>query len=366
MNSKYINDFVKGQKRSRYIQDPTYLTFFFQFVYDDGNISPLLADALSNNPAVGTAAYYLRNYIEDEPRANSLKEFAKTLRLINSQLPWFWQTLSGAENFLDYNVDEPYRGGEDAKLTIGCLESLNLMVSGMMDLYREAMWDENRWCWVVPDNLRKFTMIVYVSEIRKIQTTNANGSISSFLQTAFDVNKTNDDITGDNLPFFAFEVSLAEFNLRSGSEIFTDLSANNNVSPLPNIEINYERIRTYDAKYLNGILDKEINLSDKKAGSGFPGPLGDIVGKTVEITSGIGDDLSGFVDSAIARGSNQLQNMADGLLANVFLGNVYSDARTFRNALRQGSINSIANNIREVTNQPPQPKRNLGNIYGLQ
>ena len=76
MNSKYINDFRKGQKKSKYIQDPTYLTFFFQFVYDDGNMSPLLADALSDNPAVGTAAYYLKNYIKDEGRANSLKELA--------------------------------------------------------------------------------------------------------------------------------------------------------------------------------------------------------------------------------------------------------------------------------------------------
>jgi hypothetical protein len=363
MNSKYINDFRKGQKRNKFIQDPTYLTFFFQFVYDDGNMSPLLADALSDNPAVGTAAYYLKNYIKDEARANSLKEFAKTLRLINSQMPWFWQTLTGAENFLNYNVDEPYRGGDDAKLTIGCLESLNLMVSGMMDLYRDAMWDEERWCWIVPDNLRKFTMIIYVSEIRKIQTTNANGSISSFLQTAFGVNKTNDDVTGDNLPFFAFKVSKAEFELTSGKDVFADLSATNNVSPLPNIEISYAKINTYDSRYLNGIMDKEISLADKKAGSGFPGPLGDLAGRAGDLVSGVGDDLSGFVDSAVARGANQIQNMVDGIAANVFLGNVYSDTRTFRDALRQGSINSIANLVTDRINPPPQPRTNLGNAY---
>jgi hypothetical protein len=365
MNNKYINDFRKGQKRNKYIQDPTYLTFFFQFVYDDGNMSPLLADALSDNPAVGTAAYYLKNYIKDEGRANSLKEFAKTLRLINSQMPWFWQTLTGAENFLNYNVNEPYRGGDEAKLTIGCLESLNLMVSGMMDLYRDAMWDEERWCWVVPDNLRKFTMIVYVSEIRKIQTTSANGSISSFLQTAFGVNKKNDAVTGDNLPFFAFRVGLAEFALTSGKDIFAELSASKAESPLPNIEISYERIHTYDAKYLNGIMDKQIGLEDKKAGNGFPGPLGDIVDQATDAISGIGDDLSGFVDSAVARGANQVQNMVNGLTANVFMGNVYSDTRTFRDALRQGSINSIANVVGDITQTPAKPKNNLGNAYGI-
>jgi hypothetical protein len=363
MNNKYINDFRKGQKRNRYIQDPTYLTFFFQFVYDDGDMSPLLADALSDNPTVGTAAYYLKNYIEDQSRANSLKEFAKTLRLINSQMPWFWQTLTGAENFLNYNVNEPYRGGDDAKLTIGCLESLNLMVSGMMDLYRAAMWDEDRWCWVVPDNLRKFTMIVYVSEIRKIQTTTANGSISSFLQTSFGVNKTNAAVTGDNLPFFAFKVSFAEFALTSGKDVFSELSAINKESPLPAIEISYERIQTYDAKYLNGIMDREIDLNDKKAKSGFPGPLGDIVNQATDAISGIGDDLSGFVDSAVARGANQVQNMVNGLAANVFLGNVYSDTRTFRDALRQGSINSIANVVGDIAQRPTRPNVNLGNIY---
>jgi hypothetical protein len=239
------------------------------------------------------------------------------------------------------------------------------MVSGMMDLYRDAMWDEERWCWVVPDNLRKFTMIVYVSEIRKIQTTSANGSISSFLQTAFGVNKTNDAVTGDNLPFFAFKVSLAEFALTSGKEIFADLSSTNNVSPLPNIEISYERIHTYDAKYLNGIMDKQIDLSDRKAGNGFPGPLGDIVNQATDAISGIGDDLSGFVDSAVARGANQVQNMVNGLTANVFMGNVYSDTRTFRDALRQGSINSIANVVGDIAQTPAKPKNNLGNAYGI-
>jgi hypothetical protein len=227
------------------------------------------------------------------------------------------------------------------------------------------MWDEDRWCWVVPDNLRKFTMIVYVSEIRKIQTTNANGSISSFLQTAFGVNKTNDAVTGDNLPFFAFRVSLAEFELTSGKDVFADLSASKAESPLPNIEISYERIHTYDAKYLNGIMDKKIDLDDKKAGNGFPGPLGDIVGQAADAVSGIGDDLSGFVDSAVARGANQVQNMVNGLTANVFMGNVYSDSRTIRDVLRQGSINSIANLINNKTQTPSKPRTDLGNAYGL-
>jgi hypothetical protein len=235
----------------------------------------------------------------------------------------------------------------------------------MMDLYRAAMWDEDRWCWVVPDNLRKFTMIVYVSEIRKIQTTTANGSISSFLQTAFSVNKKNDAVTGDNLPFFAFRVSLAEFSLTSGKDVFADLSATKSESPLPNIEISYERIHTYDAKYLNGIMDNEVGLEDKKAGSGFPGPFGDIVGQATDAISGVGDDLSGFVDSAIARGANQVQNMVNGITANIFLGNVYSDVRTFRDALRQGSINSIANLINDKTQKPSKPRTDLGNAYGL-
>ena len=139
----------------------------------------------------------------------------------------------------------------------------------------------------------------------------------------------------------------------------------NNVSPLPNIEISYERIHTYDAKYLNGIMDKEIGLEDKKAGSGFPGPLGDIVNQATDAISGIGDDLSGFVDSAVARGANQVQNMVNGLTSNVFMGNVYSDTRTVRDALRQGSINSIANLINSRNTTPAKPKNNLGNAYGL-
>ena len=340
---KYINEFRKGQKNSKYYQDPTFLTFMFQFMFDDPDNSPLLADADSDNPRVGTAAYYLKNFIKDEDRSYYLKEFVKTLRLINKELPWFWQSLAGVENFLNYNINEPYRGGDDAKLTITCLESLNLMVAGMMDLYRAAMWDEHRWVWVVPDNLRKFTMIVYVSEMRKLQQTTANGSISAAIQTAFNVNKDNQAITGDNLPFFAFKVSKAEFELNSGN-VFADLSAIEPKQAASTIEISYAKIYTYDAKYLNGILGVKLDLTDR-ASTGFTGPFADQMQQFSDTVTGLGDAVSGFAESAVARGAGEVQNMVNGLLANVFLGNAHGGIRTFGDALRQGSINAVANNL---------------------
>jgi hypothetical protein len=342
---KGINEFRKGQRRSRnnYYEDPTYLTFMLQFMYEDDINSPLLADADSDTPRVGTAAYYLKNYIKDEDRAYYLKEFVKTLRLVNSQLPWFWQSLAGVDTFINYNVDEPYRGGDDAKLTITCLESLNLMMAGMMDLYRAAMWDEERWVWVVPDNLRKFTMIVYVSEMRKIQETTANGSISAAIQTAFSVNSDNQNIVGENLPFFAFKVSKCEFELNSGN-VFAELSAFEPKMASSIIEIKYSKIHTYDAKYLNGILGVRLDLQDR-ASAGFTGPFADQMQQFSDTVTGLGDSLSGFAESAVARGAGEVQNMVNGLLANVFLGNAHGGLRTFGDALRQGSINAVANNL---------------------
>lgn len=355
---KNINSFRKGQKTSKYYQDPTYLTFMLQFMFDDAENSPLLADAGSDNPRIGTAAYYLKEYIKDDDRAFYLAEFVKTLRLINKEMPWFWQSLAGVETFINYNVMEPYRGGDDAKITITCLESLNLMVAGMMDLYRAAMWDEDRWVWVVPDNLRKFSLIVYVSEMRKIQLGPNTGNQTSAIQTPFDANS----VTGENLPFFAFKASKCEFELNSGN-LFADLSAIEPKQATSTIDIKYERIHTYDARYLNGIMGVRLDLSDRASNgslsdnginptapfaSGYTGPFADQVRQVTDLSEEISNVVTQFPKKLAKNAQREMENMVSGMLGNVFLGNVHDARFTFRDALRQGSINAIAKDLGNV------------------
>ena len=144
-------DFRKGSYRKYPYQDPTYLSFAILFDFYDIENSPLLA---------GGAEAFLKPLAEQDSfyaeRLDDLKNFKKALQEINQEMPWFWQSLKGLERLQQYNPENAYIGGDDAKLEIETLESLNLTISGLMHLYRRAAFDERLWNWIIPTNLRNF------------------------------------------------------------------------------------------------------------------------------------------------------------------------------------------------------------------
>ena len=147
-----ISDFRKGKKTGLQYNDPTYLSFIFMFNWHDKNSSPLLAGAaedfikynLINGNSINKEFY--------QERLEALKNFKIALKAINREYPWYWQGVSGLENLLKYNPEDGWRGGDDANLKIECLESINLTITGLMHLYRNAVFDEKRWHFIVPGN----------------------------------------------------------------------------------------------------------------------------------------------------------------------------------------------------------------------
>lgn len=198
-------DFQKGKLAQSPYQDPTYLSFVILFNTSDHTNSPLLSGAAEEfyTQQLGATARNERNIdnatkkegshglsalrAEESSRLDSLTNSSPTVRFyedrlqnlikfkkalldINRNTPWFFQGLQGIDRAVTaINPSNPYYGGDDAKLTLSCLESINLRVSGLMHLYRKAVFDEVKWNWILPENLRKFSMVVYVTEIRKIQ-----------------------------------------------------------------------------------------------------------------------------------------------------------------------------------------------------
>ena len=57
---------------------------------------------------------------------------------------------------------------KDRKISIGCLESIDLRMSALMDFYRKACFDWKYRREIVPWNLRTFTVYIYVYELRNI------------------------------------------------------------------------------------------------------------------------------------------------------------------------------------------------------
>jgi hypothetical protein len=158
-------------------EDPTYLGFDLTFNFYDKTRDPgtgFTRNALWAEPADGdvdSAQYYLEAIGYPE-RAAMLKQFKQQLQFINSNTPWYFQTLEGLANIWDipWGRDgwNTYRG-KDKMLTIGCMESIDMRMTALADLYRKATFDPITMRSLLPDNLRWFTLIVRVYEIRKFQ-----------------------------------------------------------------------------------------------------------------------------------------------------------------------------------------------------
>ena len=370
-------DFQKGKLAQSPYQDPTYLSFVILFNVSDHTNSPLLSGAAeefykeqlgatekaarnidgkygvsalsaiptTEGPADSASSPTVRFY---EDRLENLIKFKKALLDINRNTPWFFQGLQGVDRAVTaFDPNNPYLGGDEAKLTLSCLESINLRVSGLMHLYRKAVFDEIKWNWILPENLRKFSMIVYVTEVRKFQNISRIelsgipkkidlAAIKGFpgnMKPSLGVNNGNEGISGSaNRPFFMFRFGECEFSLNTGSEIFGDLTKNPGEQARQTIEMTYEVIDKMDARVLNGIVSDTIpdglspahDSEDYKA-DGILGLLGDkLKGKLKELGERGLDDLNRL---AREKKDELVQSARDGVRGRIpNFENIYQDA----------------------------------------
>ena len=231
------NLFLKGFKLSNsgMNEDPTYLGF--KIVFDPGILpinpeygwapSPLLraqnytegngaSFATSLGNPFGQPQYERRqsdviyysayNYLIEreanfpgqntQRRAQALRQFQKLLQEINTNSPWFFQSIDGLDELGKLNSRDGWQNEDGLDnfnpqrtsgntLIINCLESLNLRISALADLYNQATFDYDNMRYLVPRNLRKFTMWIFVTEIRNFFKTSRLTASSTAL-TALD------------------------------------------------------------------------------------------------------------------------------------------------------------------------------------
>ena len=229
------NLFLKGFKLSESgkNEDPTYLGF--KIVFDPGILpvnseygwapSPLLrnrsytedngASNFTENPfgqpqyssktGPGVTYYSAYSYLLEREanfpnpnnikRANAIRQFAKLLEEINQNSPWFFQSIDGLDKLSQisrsgFQIDDGFDSFDPQRtngktLTINCLESINLRISALAELYNQATFDADNMRWLVPRNLRKFTMWIFVTEIRNFFKTSRLTASSTAL-TALD------------------------------------------------------------------------------------------------------------------------------------------------------------------------------------
>jgi len=114
-------------------------------------------------------SYSAVQYLIDanEPtRAQMLVEFIQKFNDLQDNFPYYFQQIDGISDLLKINPEKGQRIANDKKITITCLEGLDLRISYLLNLYRKIVWDDVYQRWVLPDMMRYFTLKIYLAEFR--------------------------------------------------------------------------------------------------------------------------------------------------------------------------------------------------------
>ena len=354
-------------KVSMAYQDPTYLSFTLLFETQNTdplnqNSSPLfsgeaeafLAKLKKSNSSNDTAKY--------QERLQALKDFKKALININNLMPWYWQSIKGLDRLQQYDVLNPYWGGTDAKITISCLESINLAITGLMSLYRKAVFDEEKWTYILPANLRKFSMYIYICEIRDIDT-------KSYEDNA-DESSINKDITGVNTPELMFRLNFCEFDITSGSKSIEDVNNAQPEAAEQEIVITYERLQEVSGNYLQGIIkDSPDKIKEKDFNAIIPNISNKETRNNQTVIDKFGriftkDGISDAFNNAKQQATDSLKLLGEAK-KNEILGAI-GGAINDRIPTPENLIMNAVNKLDQATRISPAQIEQaiLGNIYG--
>jgi len=160
-----------NDKMSNY-QDPTYLGFTIKIVDSLNDINDL--DSLPHGLFCVNGEkndYSAIKYLEtrgETLRANYLREFEYLFKKILIENPWYFTKISGIGELWKLDPKQNFRAKEK-KITIETMESLDLRITMLLDLYRKAVFDSQWMRWAVPENLRFFKMNIIISETRLLK-----------------------------------------------------------------------------------------------------------------------------------------------------------------------------------------------------
>lgn len=110
---------------------------------------------------------------------------------LTMKYPYMLQTVSGLDEAYKkyFEVKDPYMGSGDDKISIDCLEFLDMRLSSMFNKYFNAVYDRQYRRERVPINLRRFQCSIYVHDIRNFKDTLntkefANSDLSKMVEMA--------------------------------------------------------------------------------------------------------------------------------------------------------------------------------------
>ena len=385
-----------------------YFKIFFYFV--NGNSDDYL-NALSESggllaptwelPNVSAENYfifpsawaYLKLNNEYE-RALMLKRFVELLSNINTYSPWYFSTIENMEEVFDRKLltDKDFKVPEERKkISIKCMpDAYDNRIQTLLELYRSIVYSWELKKEIVPANLRKFDMGIYIFES---PIKNIHGKLNGSQYAGFSIyGDANEYLT--SYQYLEFHNCEIDYNcIKSG---FSSLNNIDGITPTYSIDIFYddvyemthnefetEFIHLGDAiftdsvvfDYTNGLgignnglyrinpMDGNFNYTDKYINY-FEKSLFDQRSGSYE---------SGFLTNALKEVIGGGMRFLKRISKKITLGNLYSFSLSkFGDQLRalsKGHVWSTVSSVKSYINnaklkKSAKAKGEFGNIYG--
>lgn len=179
MRNQYRKSGSKDGGDFNLFDTPTTKYFKILFYFNNGDSESVVSDfnggllAPTWNINVNQSDLYRYNsawsYLklnDEQERAELLEDFVNLLSNINSESPWYFEEISGLDNALerktitdkDFKIDE-----ERKKLSIKCRpDAYDDRIATLLDLYRSITYSWSMKREIIPSNLRKFDMGIYI------------------------------------------------------------------------------------------------------------------------------------------------------------------------------------------------------------
>ena len=180
--STFLQDMLNFQKAGtrggsdfNYTDTPSHSYFKLLFYFHNNDTNETAGGLLAPTWQVATGNYYMYNsawaYLMqngEHERAEKLEQFITLLSDINSESPWYFSEVSGVDEALnralvtsnEFKLDESRK-----KISIKCLpDAVDQRIGTLLSLYRDVTWSWIMKREVIPANLRKFDMAIYIWE----------------------------------------------------------------------------------------------------------------------------------------------------------------------------------------------------------
>lgn len=302
------------------LDDPTYLGFSLSFDIT----SPLFNDATvgSSGDSIYSATPSAIGYlaaIGEDTRMSYLKSFIQGLQQVNSERPYYWQSIEGLSDVWNKNTDfstDPYVGtANEEGIVIGCLEAIDLKLTALFSLYRMAVYDAKYRRYIVPKNLLRFNVTINIQEIRKFKT------VRNWLSSLNLSNKRQDtlDYINENTSQISFTLTDCMWIPGESGKVFDNVSNNEINVTSTSIKFSYSNIiESSQFSGYDGKLDQNAKLIDPSQAK-----LGDKIKNFAK--DQLANQANGAIDKALRAGNSFLQGLT--------LGNVYGGRNTLFGAI---------------------------------